>query len=65
MGKEKYLDFHRDESHQTSTLTEKSILGGGHLLKLVEKWQGTEKYFLLSLIAGLGTLFENIMQEQF
>ena len=45
MGKEKYLDFHKDESHETSTLTVKSIPDGGQLLKLRNKMAREWKIF--------------------
>jgi hypothetical protein len=65
VGKEKYSDARKDESHETSTLTEKVFLAEATYSSCCSKWQGIGKYFLLSLIGGLGTLFQKIMQEKF
>ena len=66
MGKEKYLDISKDESHETSALTGKKYTWWRPPTQVAEqKWLGIGKYFLLSLIGGLGTLLKNMMQEKF
>ena len=60
MGKRKYLDFPKDES---INLDSNRYSWCRPPLKRTKKMARDWKYFLLSLIGGLGTLVKKMMQE--
>ena len=61
MGKRKYLDFPKDES---INLDSNRYSWCRPPLKRTKKMARDWKYFLLSLIGGLGTLVKKMMQEK-
>ena len=61
MGKRKYLDFPKDES---INLDRNRYSWCRPPLKRTKKMARDWKYFLLSLIGGLGTLVKKMMQEK-
>ena len=61
MGKRKYLDFPKDES---INLDRNRYSWCRPPLKRTKKMARDWKYFLLSLIGGLGTLAKKMMQEK-